>query len=152
MGASSDDTFEWGLRSSARAEARGSGVKPDIYLFLTGSIEYPYSQTTFAAAQAGVTWQPIRIERQTADGSWETIVADAGAPGGMGRTIAIELTGELPVLGGRLRITTNLEIYYDRLFIAADRGTNGLAITSVPMASADARRLGFPMEYSPDGR
>ncbi len=123
----------------------------DVYLFLTGSIEYPYSQTTFAAAQAGVTWQPLKIERQTEDGRWETIVPDAGAPGGMGRTIAIDLTGKLPADKCVLRISTNLEIYYDQAFIAADHGPGGLAIRSLPMAGANLQRLGFPMEYSPDG-
>jgi hypothetical protein len=118
---------------------------------LTGSIEYPYSQTTFAAAQAGVTWQPLKIERQTEDGRWETIVPDAGAPGGMGRTIVIDLTGKLPADRCVLRISTNLEIYYDQAFIAADRGPGGLAIRSLPLAGANLHRLGFPMEYSPDG-
>jgi len=123
-----------------------------VYLFLTGSIEYPYSQTTYAAAQAGVTWEPMRIERRGAGGVWETIVPDAGAPGGIGRTITIDVTGKLAGGDCVLRITTNLEIYYDRVFIAADRGTDGFAIRTVPMASADLRRLGFPLEYSPDGR
>jgi len=154
---------------------RLAGLPADrsVYLFLTGSIEYPYSQTTFAAAQAGVTWQPMKVERQVGDGRWETIVPDAGAPGGMGRTIAINLTGKLPPPTGnntcgtgvspvsppprrrchtRLRITTNLEIYFDQAFIGTDRGTDGLAIRTVPMAAAHLRRLGFPMEYSPDGQ
>jgi len=123
-----------------------------VYLFLTGSIEYPYSQTTYAASQASVIWQPLKIDRQTPDGDWETVVADAGAPGGMGRTIAAELTGLLPPGTARLRIVTNLEIYVDRLFIAADRGSEPLSVNTVPLAGAHLRRLGFPLEYSPDGR
>ena len=139
-------------RSAARAKARGSETQRGVYLFLNGSIEYPYSQTTYASAQASVVWQPPKIERLT-DGRWETIVPDAGAPGGMSRTIAIDLTGRLPTTGDcKLRITTNLEIYYDRIFIAADRGTDDFAIRTVPLARADLHRLGFPLEYSPDGQ
>lgn len=123
-----------------------------VYIFLNGSIEYPYSQTTYAAAQSGVTWQPMKIERQTDGGRWETIIPDAGAFGGMGRMITIDLTGKVSAVTRRLRISTNLEIYYDQIFIAADRGTDDLAIRTVPMASANLRRLGFPLEYSPDGR
>ncbi len=136
----------------------------DVYLFLTGPIEYPYSQTTYAAGQAAVTWQPMKIERQTPDGQWQTIVPDAGAPGGIGRTITIPLLRESLVDGPpngkplsgqrsntRLRITTNLEIYHDQAFIAADRGTADLTITTAPLVRADLRRLGFPLEYSPDG-
>ncbi len=134
---------------------RGPSVAPpgsSSYLFVTGWIEYPYSQTTYAAAQAGVTWQPMKIERQTEDGRWETIVPDAGAPGGAARTIAIDLTGKLPPGNCILRLSTNLEIYFDQAFIAADRGTEGFVTRSVPWVGADLRRLGFPMEYSPDGR
>jgi len=130
-----------------------------VYLFINGWIEYPYSQTTYAAGQAGVTWEPMKIERQAGDGTWETIVPDGGAPGGMGRTFTVDLTGKLPVSQGdrlaggcKLRITTSLEISYDQVFVAADRGTRGLRIRTVPMKRAVLRRLGFPIEYSPDGR
>ncbi|MFH0981673.1 MAG: FG-GAP-like repeat-containing protein [Planctomycetota bacterium] len=130
----------------------GIGPEQRVYLFIHGWIEYPYSQTTFAAAQAGVIWQPMKIERQADDDRWETVVPDAGAPGGMARTIAIDLTGKLTERDCRLRISTNLEIYYDQAFIAADRGTEDVAIRTVPAAQADLSRLGFPSEYSPDSR
>ena len=123
-----------------------------VWLFITGSIEYPYSQTTYAAGQAGVRWKPLRIERENDSGGWETVISDAGAPGGMGRTMAVDLTGKLAPGTRRLRISTNLEIYYDRLFIGIDRGLDGLAIRSVPLADATLRRLGFPLEYTPDGQ
>jgi Flp pilus assembly protein TadD len=133
---------------------RLAGLAPErvVYLFINGWIEYPYSQSTFAASQAGVTWQPLRIERWSASGQWEVIVPDAGAPGGLGRTIAVDLTGKLLRDDCRLRISTNLEIYYDQIFIAADRGTADLVVHPVPLSRADLRPLGFPLEYSPDGR
>ncbi len=122
-----------------------------VYLFIRASIEYPYSQTTYAAAQAGIVWRPLKIERQTEQGRWETIVPDAGAPGGMGRMIAVDLTGKLRETACSLRVSTNLEIYVDQAFVALDRGTEDLTITRLPLASAHLRRLGFPAEYSPDG-
>jgi hypothetical protein len=137
-----------------------------VYLFLTGWIEYPYSQTTYAAAQAGVDWRPMKVERRVAEGPWEVIVADAGAPGGMNRTIAVDLTAKLAGRAGEsvvdaggnravactLRITTNLEIYIDQAFLAADRGTGGFVFHRMPPAGADLHRLGFPLEFSPDGQ
>ena len=137
-----------------RDTATGAAPRPNqnVYLFLNGWIEYPYSQTTYAASQAGVDWEPMRIDVQTDDGQWQTIIPDAGAPGGMGRMIAIDLTGKLPRDNCKLRISTNLEIYYDQVFIAADRGTDDFTINSAPLAGADLHRLGFPMEYSPDGQ
>lgn len=164
----------------------------DAYLFLNGWIEYPYSQTTFAAAQAGVAWSPLKVERRRPNGEWETIIPDAGAPGGMARTIAIRLPhysedrrlaregeapseprvrrstplshpsssdmasaallGYLPDSNVKLRLSTNLEIYVDQAFIAVDQGSETVTVRSVPLAGANLRRLGFPAEYSPDGR
>ena len=122
------------------------------YLFLGGSLEYPYSQTNYAATQAGLAWTPPRIDRLTPTCEWETIVPDVGAPGGIARTIAIELPGEVPSGPLTLRLTTNLELYYDRLFIAQDLGDASLEVHTAPMARAELQRLGFPQEYSPDGR
>jgi len=122
-----------------------------VFLFVTCSIEYPYSQTIFAAGQASVGWEPMRVERPDGAGGWETVVPDAGTPGGMGRTVAIDLSGELRPGDCRLRITTNLEIYYDRVFLAADLGDEELRVRTAPMIGAELRRLGFPQEYSPDG-
>ena len=121
------------------------------YLLIDGSLEFPYSQTNFAALQAGVTWDPPRVELCPQGGEWRTVVADAGAPGGLHRTIAIDLGDELPAGPCALRLTTNLEVYYDRAFIAQDRGRSQLEVRTVPLVSAELRRLGFPKEYSPDG-
>jgi hypothetical protein len=124
----------------------------DVYLFVNGWIEYPYSQTTYAASQADVEWEPIKLERPSPGDQWEIVIPDAGAPGGMGRTIALELTGQIGGGECRLRLSTNLEIYYDQAFVAVDRGTEGFTIATAPLVRAELRRLGFPLEYTPDGR
>ncbi|MEW6073732.1 MAG: FG-GAP-like repeat-containing protein [Planctomycetota bacterium] len=121
------------------------------YLFSGASLEYPYSQTNVGAEQAGVRWTPPRVELRRADGTWETLVADAGAPAGLARTIAIDLTGKLPAAPCALRLATNLEIYYDRIFLGQDEGRGEVEVRAVPLARAELRRLGFPLEHSPDG-
>jgi hypothetical protein len=123
-----------------------------LYLFVHGYIEYPYSQTVYAAGQARVAWEPIRVESLQPDGSWRTILADAGAPGGMGRMMTIDLTGQLQAGASRLRLTTNLEMYYDQIFLARPTGLEGVVRRSLPLREATLRRIGFPREYSPDGR
>jgi len=123
-----------------------------VFLFITGYLEYPYSQTTYAAAQAGTGWQPIRIDRRRADGSWETIVPDAGALGGMSRTITVDLTGLLTGASCALRLTSNLEIYYDQVFLAAPVASDRVTVRSLPVADAALSYHGFAREISPDGR
>lgn len=122
-----------------------------VFLFINGFIEYPYSSTVYAAAQAGIGWEPVRVERWEA-GQWHVIVPDAGAPGGMGRVFTIDLTGKSFGPACKLRLVTNLEICYDQIFLARHPGLKTVTIRSVPMAAADLRYAGFALEYSPDGR
>ena len=123
-----------------------------VFLFIHGFIEYPYSQTIFAASQSRVGWEPIRIEQQQADGSWKTIVPDAGAFGGMARMMTVDLTGRLAGPRVRLRLTTNMELFYDQLFLAQVAPTNSVTVQTVPLQEAVLRRSGFAREVSPDGR
>ncbi len=123
-----------------------------LYLFINGSIEYPYSQTVYAASQSRIGWEPIRIDAQETSGLWRTIVADGGAPGGTARTMTVDLTGRLTPQTRRLRLTTNLEILYDQIFVARDAGLGSVTATVVPLREATLRPAGFAREYSPDGR
>jgi Flp pilus assembly protein TadD len=129
-------------------------IQPDdrLFLFISGCIEYPYSQTVYAASQANIFWQAISVERRHADGPWETLIAEGGWPGGMGRTFTLDLTGHTWGDAAQLRLTTNLEIYYDQVYIAQDIGAANVQIRTVPLQRAHLQRLGFPLEYSPDGR
>jgi hypothetical protein len=123
-----------------------------VYLFIRGYIEYPYSQTVYAAAQSQMKWEPLKIDRLQSDGSWKTIVPDAGVPGGMDRTMTVDLTGHLTGPRCRIRLTTNLEVFYDQVFLAKHVGHQSVTVRSAPLLTADLRRVGFAREYSPDGR
>jgi hypothetical protein len=123
-----------------------------VYLFINGFIEYPYSQTVYAASQSRIGWEPIRIDWQDRDGRWLTIVPDGGVPGGMARWMTIDLTGQLPPGSCKLRLTTNLELYYDAIFLARPARTDRLTVRRLPLQEAGLRRIGFAREYSPDGR
>lgn len=124
-----------------------------VVLFLNASIEYPYSQTVYAASQSRLAWEPIRVEAEQPDGRWTTLVADAGAPGGTARIMTIDLGGRWTAGTRRLRLTTNLELFYDQAFLArpvavADAHAD---VHSVPLRTAVLGRSGFAREVSPDG-
>jgi hypothetical protein len=132
---------------------RLAGLRADepVFLFLNGFIEYPYSSTVYAAGQARVGWDAIRVEAAGADGAWRTIVPDAGAPGGMARMFTVDLTGKLA--GARkLRLTTNMELYYDQIFLAPVAGADQVRVRRLPPQTADFRYVGFALEFSPDGQ
>jgi tetratricopeptide (TPR) repeat protein len=91
------------------------GGKP--LLVIDGWIEYPYSQTMFAAWQAGADYRAPSIEARSEEGIWQTVLEQFGYPAGMPRQMSVPLDN-LPPHTTHLRITTNQEIYFDRIAIA----------------------------------
>ncbi|MGC8643045.1 MAG: FG-GAP-like repeat-containing protein, partial [Isosphaeraceae bacterium] len=125
-----------------------------LVLCLAGWVEYPYSQTNYAAATAGVTLKPPTIERQRDDGAWELIEPHAGYPAGLPRLTTLDLTGRLTGRRSVLRIKTNMECYYDQAFIALRdvAAERSLRVTTLPVARAVLGHRGYTREISPDGR
>ncbi|HKI18091.1 MAG TPA: cytochrome c biogenesis factor, partial [Isosphaeraceae bacterium] len=125
-----------------------------LVLCLAGWVEYPYSQTNYAAATAGIALKPPAIERQRDDGSWETIEPHAGYPAGMPRLMTLDLTGKLAGRRCVLRIKTNMECYYDQATIAVRDpvAEASLRVSTLPVARAALGYRGYTREVSPDGR
>jgi hypothetical protein len=70
----------------------------------------------------------------------------------MARMMTIDLTGQVPPATRKLRLTTNLEVFYDQIFVARHAGRDGITVRTAPLLEATLRRAGFAREYSPDGR
>jgi hypothetical protein len=67
------------------------------------------------------------------DGTWQRIPGDAGFPAGLERTIVVDLTGKLPAGTRRIRLMTNLQIYWDQVLIDQSDGREART-TEVPLA------------------
>ncbi len=130
------------------------GPGESLILCLAGWVEYPYSQTNYAAATAGISLKPPTVERQEDDGTWRLIEPHAGYPAGLPRLTTLDLTGKLGGKRSVLRITTNMECYYDQAFVAVrDRSAErSLAVTTLPVSRAVLGPRGYTREISPDGR
>ena len=128
--------------------------KDPLLLVLAGWVEYPYSQTNYAAATAGVALVPPSVERLNSDGSWSVIERHAGYPAGMPRMTTLDLTGKLNGPRRVIRIKTNMECYYDQAFVALrDRCSESkLRQTTLTPARAVLGHRGYTREVSPDGR
>ena len=123
-----------------------SPAKP-LRLFLHGFIEYFSASSMYAAWQAGLSPQPPSLEAQLADGTWKMIIADMGFPAGLPRTITVDLTGKLPVGATRIRIRTNLQIYWDQALVdnAADASST-VRQHELPLAQASVAFRGYPKQ------
>ena len=133
---------------------RLSAFGPDdrLVLGLAGWVEYPYSQTNYAASTAGVTLRPPTLERLRDDGTWEEIAPHAGYPAGLPRLTTLDLTGKLTGPRCVLRLRTNMECYWDQAFVSAIERDPEHKVTALPVARAVLGYRGYLREVSPDGR
>jgi tetratricopeptide (TPR) repeat protein len=139
-----------------------------LRLLFHGEIEYFTATGMYAADQAGIQGIAPYVEAQNADGKWVRVLDDMGFPAGLPRTMVAELTGKLPTGTRRMRIWTNLQIYWDNILV--DRTENSRAdggeaesdraakranyrLTSVPLTQAELQFHGYPrqIEDKPPG-
>lgn len=118
-------------------------MRSDLGLVADGWVEYPYSQTNFAAWQEGVTYDAPVIEVRDANGDWITLLDRVGYPAGMPRTSTYPLP-TLPVGATGLRLRSNLEIHWDR-FVLVQREPRPEAIEHLlPLRAAELRHGDYP--------
>jgi tetratricopeptide (TPR) repeat protein len=124
-----------------------------LWLLLHGEVEYFTATSTFAAYQAGVEGVPPYVEAQDGSGKWQRVIDDMGFPAGGARTMTADLTDKLPQGTQRIRISTNLQIYWDSILISRTEHDQNVRLTAVPLARADLRFHGFPLkiENQPPG-
>ena len=60
-------------------------------LMIDGWVEYPYSQTMFAAWQANADINAPSLDVRDANGNWQTLLEQFGYPAGMPRRMALPL-------------------------------------------------------------
>ncbi|HLY04680.1 MAG TPA: FG-GAP-like repeat-containing protein [Rhizomicrobium sp.] len=116
-----------------------------LRLLMTGYVNYFSATSLYAAWQAGIKPISPYVEAQMPDGSWKTIPGEAGFPAGLERTIVVDLTGKLPAGTHRIRLVSNLEIFWDQVLIdihpeAASR------TTEVPLSLATEHFRGYPTQ------
>jgi tetratricopeptide (TPR) repeat protein len=123
-----------------------------LLLLLHGFIEYFSANSMYAAWQAGIAPVAPYVEVQLPDGSWRRIVDDMGFPAGLPRMIVVDLTGKLPPGSRRIRLVTNLQIYWDQALVdndaklgMASTETN-IRQTDLPLMSASLAFRGYPRQ------
>ena len=124
-----------------------------LRLLLHGFVEYFSASSMYAAWQAGLAPTPPYMEAQLADGSWRRIIDDMGFPAGLPRTIVVDLTGKLPTGSQRIRLVTNLQIYWDQVLVDTGPkipGTPETRQTELPLMSAQLAFRGYPQQL--DGK
>ncbi|MDE2887513.1 MAG: FG-GAP-like repeat-containing protein [Gemmatimonadota bacterium] len=112
---------------------------------------YPTDSSINVAMGHGAEVRPqgLRLDALRRDGAWESVKPDLGFPAGKFKTIAIDLTG---VASTRLRLGTNLEIYWDWLAWAARADGAPVRTRRIGSRTAALRGRGFSEISHPDRR
>ena len=143
-----------------------------LWLLMHGEVEYFSANSMYAASQAGVQAISPYVEALGTDGKWVRVMDDMGFPAGGPRTMTADLSGKLPKGTQKIRITTNLQIYWDSILVsrtsqdgvppsrrlsgdqpARCRRYASICLTPVPLVRADLGFHGFPLkiEGTPPG-
>jgi Tfp pilus assembly protein PilF len=124
----------------------GRDAAPREWLIATGWIYPTDSSINVAIGQAGIQPHGLALEAQDAAGRWKVVAADLGFPAGKNKTILVDL-GQVARAGiahaRRVRLRTNLEIYWDSLAVADAAASDTIQTTRVQAAGADLRYRGF---------
>jgi tetratricopeptide (TPR) repeat protein len=143
-----------------------------LRLLMHGEIEYFMANSMYAAWQAGINPVAPYVEaeaghvgrtflsdqerpsedssdknvRATRSEKWVRVSDDMGFPAGLPKTITVDLSGKLPLGSQRIRISTNLQIYWDNILIDRSELNENFKLTSIPLTKATLENHGYPLQ------
>jgi tetratricopeptide (TPR) repeat protein len=120
-------------------------AKAPLRLLMTGYVNYFSATSLYSAWQAGIKPIAPYVEAEMPGGEWRRVTDEVGFPAGLERTIVVDLTGKIPAGVRRIRLMTNLEIFWDQVLI--DQSRDAEARThEVPLAGATLHFRGYPKQ------
>ncbi|HEV2064166.1 MAG TPA: FG-GAP-like repeat-containing protein, partial [Thermoanaerobaculia bacterium] len=109
-----------------------------VMLYLTGWIFYADTSINVSLSQRRdlAPLNPV-LEVPDGKGGWKTALPAMGYPAGKTKTMPVDLSDVLDRGDPRVRIRTNLAIYWDRICYTVDEEPAPRLLTAAPLASAD---------------
>lgn len=124
-----------------------------LFLFMTGWI-FPTDASINVAMSQSDAIKVVRpvIQVINRKGEWETVVENAGFPMGKDKTVIADLSGKICTADHRIRIRTNMEIYWDQIFFSDCRDDARIVTNIMNPVSADLHYRGFSRSFRKGGR
>jgi hypothetical protein len=124
-----------------------------MFLFLNGWIFPTDASINVAISQSG-DLKVVRPYLQVinAKGEWETVIENLGFPMGKDKTVIADLSSKFLSGDHRIRIRTNMEIYWDYIFFSENSSNNPVISSILKPVSADLHFRGFSHSYRKGGR
>jgi tetratricopeptide (TPR) repeat protein len=124
-----------------------------LTLFLRGWIFPTDASINVSLSQsAAVEVIPPCLEAINENGEWETIIDNLSFPMGKDKTVVADLSGRISTSDPRIRISTNMEIYWDHIFFAWDQPDLPVVTRTLKPKEADLHYRGFSRTFRKGGR
>jgi hypothetical protein len=124
-----------------------------VQIFLNGWIFPTDASINVAISQSDqLQLSPPVIQVINRYGKWETVVDNLGFPMGKNKTVIADLSGKFLSADHRIRIQTNMEIYWDEIFFANVSSDSSVETTVLHPVSANLHFRGFSKTYRKGGR
>jgi Tfp pilus assembly protein PilF len=129
------------------------GSTENMCLFLNGWIFPTDASINVAISQSDeIKVQPPVIQMINRKGEWETVIDNLGFPNGKDKTVIADLSGKFLSDDTRIRIRTNMQIYWDQIFFSLNNPVVPVFSYEMEPISADLHYRGFSAEYRKGGR
>lgn len=96
--------------------------------------------------------QPPSLQVINAAGKWQTVINNIGYPMGRDKMVVVDLTGKFLSPGDRrVRIQTNLQIYWDQIFFSTGKVNVPVKMQDLKMTGAQLNYRGYSASYNKGG-
>lgn len=125
----------------------------DLLLYLNGWIFPSDASINVALGQSSkLDVLPPQLQVPDKNGAWVTVIPNMGFPMGKDKMMIVDLSGKFRSKDHRVRILTNMEIYWDEIFFAPKAKPGQMKATRLEVASADLHYRGFSRLYRKGSR
>ena len=122
-----------------------------LTLFLSGWIfptDTSINVALFQNPRINPRFPSVAVKDKT--GEWRTVIDRVGLPAGKNKTITVDLTGKFLSDDRRVRIETDMQIYWDTTFFTVGTQAVPMEVTTLNPDSADLHYRGFSEMYRPN--
>ena len=125
----------------------------NLKLFMRGWIFPTDASINVALSQSdALSLRPPSLEVLDQNGNWRTVIDQIGFPMGKDKTVIVDLSGKITSKDRRIRIQTNMEIYWDEIFFSSGTVEAPLHTTILDPDDADLQYRGFSRSFRKGGR
>jgi Tfp pilus assembly protein PilF len=125
----------------------------DVTLFLNGWIFPTDASINVALSQSDhLVSIPPQVQVVGPDGAWHTVIDNMSFPSGKAKTVVVDLAGKFLSRDRRVRIRTNMQIYWDHVFFATGNVRGPAPRATLDPIAADLHYRGFSRMYRKGGR